>query len=86
MMEITNWSEYWSEFNDFCSDLNNSDKTKTASELREAKRFVNGLTDGWYEFQDNFKKTIDNSKELEVNEIKRANQLIKILKITLEKR
>lgn len=86
MMKIDNWSEYWNEFDALCFDLDHSNKNKTASELREAKRFVNGLTDGWYGFYDNFKKTIDNSEELEANETERANQLINILKKTLEKR
>ncbi len=53
---IASWEEYWKLFDNLCSSLNLDNKQFVVTELEDAQRHVNGLTDGWHEFLDRFEK------------------------------
>lgn len=42
---------YWYDFDHFCTTLTKSKKVDIAKKLINAKKYVNGLTDGWYDFK-----------------------------------
>ena len=50
-MKITNWEEYWKNYDLLISKIEKGNLYKIAIDLRTAKSYVNGLTDGWYDFQ-----------------------------------
>lgn len=51
-----NWEEYWQLFDNLCTSLKYDNKQFIVTELKEAQKHVNGLTDGWHEFLDEFEK------------------------------
>ena len=56
---IASWEEYWKLFDDLCNSLNLDNKQFVVTELKDAQKHVNGLTDGWHEFLDKFEKVND---------------------------
>lgn len=62
--ESNNWSKYWQRYDTLCRNIK-SENEPLAEQLIDAKLYVNGLTDGWYEFLNMFKGLIfDNSNNL----------------------
>ena len=53
---IENWEDYWALFNRLCSSLNDDNKQLVVADMKDAQKHVNGLTDGWHEFLEEFKK------------------------------
>jgi hypothetical protein len=53
---IENWEDYWIVFNRLCSSLNADNNQLVVADIKEAQKHVNGLTDGWHEFLEEFKK------------------------------
>src|SRR5690606_37423449 len=49
---VESWEEYWKLFDNLCNSLNLDNKQFIVTELKDAQQYVNGLTDGWYEFLD----------------------------------
>ncbi len=43
--------DYWYNFDQFCVTLSKGKKVDLAEKLKNAKKLVNGLTDGWYDFK-----------------------------------
>ena len=85
--EIKSWEEYWNLFDSLCNSLNRDDKPFVVTELKEAQKYVNGLTDGWHEFLDRFEKvnnTYHKSFSQEQNNL--AKTLLQNLKISLRDR
>lgn len=39
------------EFTNFCESLSNNGKSNIATRLNDAKKYLNGLTDGWFDFK-----------------------------------
>jgi hypothetical protein len=77
--------DYWYNFDQFCETLTKRKKVDLAEKLKNAKKLVNGLTDGWYDF----KKELDliynsNRTELVENELADfeylRNEIDKVLK------
>jgi len=80
------WDDYWKNFDQLCSMLTMNNKTKIETELQKAKRYVNGLTDGWYDFLNAFTAIIDNNKkDLSTEEHQLAEFLLSSLKKSLNK-
>jgi len=77
--------DYWEKYNLLCSELEYQGKHNIVTELRTAQSYVNGLTDGWYDFLNAFEKTIENEK-VEGQAQKLAETLIETLKLRLENR
>ena len=82
--EIKNWEEFWQLFDNLCSSLNHDNKQFVVTELKEAQKHVNGLTDGWYEFLEEFDKvTRAYSQKFSSEQNNLTNTLIQNLKISL---
>ena len=76
--QITSWLEYWKIF-----DLLNSDnKTDIAVKFKDAQKYANGLTDGWYEFKLVFEKSLNANRQ---NVIEEQNHIANFLLTTLNK-
>jgi len=52
------WKNYWKIFDELIELLKADNQKKIISEFIEAQKYVNGLTDGWYEFKFAFEKTL----------------------------
>ena len=77
--------DYWEKFNLLCSELEAEGKQNLVSELRKAQSYVNGLTDGWYDFLNSFEKAMT-SQKLDNLTQQLANTLIETLKNRLNNR
>ena len=85
--KIENWEEYWLQFDNLISELNVEEKFEIATKLTDAKKMVNGLTDGWFEFKEEFENTVkQNSSDLSKSNLSKADFLITKLKISLNNR
>lgn len=81
--ESNNWSKYWQRYDMLCHNIK-SENELLAERLIDAKLYVNGLTDGWYEFLNMFKGLIfDNSNNLSSDFKLEADSLIIQLENTL---
>ncbi len=84
---ITSWEEYWKMFDTLCNSLNNDNKQIVVTELKEAQKHVNGLTDGWYEFLNEFEKVNNtHNKTFSTEQAILAKTLIQNLKSSLNNR
>jgi len=82
-MKIEGWSEYWNYYDTLCKSINDEE---LINELNEAKKYVNGMTDGWYDFLNAFESAISNSSGLNSKQQTLSEQLITELKGTLKNR
>lgn len=82
-MKIEGWSEYWNYYDSLCKSINDEELIK---ELNEAKKYVNGMTDGWYDFLNAFESAISNSSGLNSKQQALSEQLITELKGRLKNR
>lgn len=85
--QITSWLEYWKIFDDLIDLLNSENKTDIALEFINAQKYVNGLTDGWYEFKSAFENSLNANRQnftVEQNHI--ANFLLSTLNKSLTNR
>ncbi|MDH6303860.1 hypothetical protein M2459_000192 [Parabacteroides sp. PF5-5] len=77
-------SEYWESYNSLVDMIEDEGIKKS---LKDAQLYLNGLTDGWYGFLNEFEKVIvTNSNNLTPEQQKLATFLIKDLKYNLEHR
>lgn len=81
-LEINSWSDYWLIFDKLIDLLKAENKDDIVLDFMDAKKFVNGLTDGWYEFKFAMAKTINTNKRLMSDE---QIQIAKFLSTTLDK-
>ena len=58
---IKEWKDYWDIFNELIKSLENSNKENIVLEFKSSQRFLNGLTDGWYEFLNAFSTSVENN-------------------------
>lgn len=65
---LTGWKDYWEIFDELTDLLTAKNKTEVVIELTDAKKYVNGLTDGWYEFKFAFEKAIDSNNHIMTKE------------------
>lgn len=84
---INSWEEYWLLFDNLCDALKSNNKQFVVTELKEAQKHVNGLTDGWHEFLEKFEK-VNNTygKEFSTDQTNLAKTLIQNLKSSLGNR
>ena len=81
------WEQYWFLFDKFISLLEIDSKNSLVSELKDAQKFVNGLTDGWYEFKFAFEKIMAiNMQNMTKEQIHIANSLLNLLNNYLKNR
>ena len=85
--KLESWTDYWKLFDRLCLALAENKNEEIVSELKNAQKHVNGLSDGWHEFLEHFQTTIDNNMKMLDHEEKRlADLLLKSLKQSLDKR
>lgn len=64
MKEFKNgWRDYWNIFDELIELLKKDEKFFIANDFLETQKYVNGLSDGWYDFKDAFQKTYELYKE-----------------------
>ncbi len=63
-MEVlfTTWEEYWKLFDQLILLLSEDNQTALAKEFNDSRQYLNGLTDGWYEFKFAFERTFELNK------------------------
>jgi hypothetical protein len=80
--QITSWLEYWKIFDALIDLLNSDNKTDIALEFIDAQKYVNGLTDGWYEFKSIFENSLNANRQ---NLTEEQNHIANFLLTTLNK-
>lgn len=71
---------YWDEYENLIQDLTLTGSNKLANELKKIKSKVFGLTDGWFEFKNDFENLIKiNIEKMTENQKNKAKSLIKKL-------
>ena len=81
------WDNYWKIFDTLIGKLKLDNQKTIISELKTAKRKVNGLTDGWFEFKFAFEKCIQlNRTKMTVEQTDIADLLVTTLNKTLTNR
>lgn len=79
---LASWQDYWKIFDELISLLNIDDQLEIVSEFKDAQKYVNGLTDGWYEFKFAFEKSLKSNSQNMTNE---QNQIADFLLSSLTK-
>ena len=80
-------SEYWKKYEEFNQSFKETGRFEISDSLENARNYVNGLTDGWYEFLNNLKKTQKYFiKELSKKETQRLNSIIQELEKNLKRK
>jgi len=55
---LMNWEDYWKIFDQLINLLEANNLASIISEFKDSQKYVNGLTDGWYDFKFAFEKTL----------------------------
>lgn len=81
------WKDYWDLYSDLINLLLHNEKDAVAQELEEARKYVNGLTDGWYDFKREFENVVlMYKKELTTQELGLAEYLLITIRQSLVNR
>ncbi len=84
--EVNNWEEYWIRYDSLVKNLKKENQFELANKLVDAKKRVNGLTDGWFEFKNEFEVVIKQNKSiLNIVNLELSLFLIKTIKSSLER-
>ena len=84
--EVNNWDEYWIKYDSLVKNLKKENQFELANKLVDAKKSVNGLTDGWFEFKNEFEVVIKQNKSiLNIVNLELSLFLIKTIKSSLER-
>lgn len=74
-------NSYWQQWNNLLALLQADGKLHIAEGLNEARRYVNGYTDGWHEFVNKAKEVmVLHGEELTPAQIEIAEDLLSIAK------
>jgi hypothetical protein len=76
--------EYLIQFDELCNSILLNGNQNAYDELRNARLYINGMTDGWFEFVIAFEKALAKHK-IQDEETKTARILIDFLRNRLEK-
>ena len=79
---LTGWQDYWKIFDELIDLLYLDNKSIIVDEFKEAQKYVNGLTDGWYEFKFAFEKSLKTNRQHLTTE---QNEIADFLLTTLNK-
>ena len=80
--QLTDWQDYWKIFDELIEQLTSENKIEIVAEFEKAQKYVNGLTDGWYEFKFALEKSINSNKQ---NMTEEQYQITEFLLTTLNK-
>ena len=79
---MDSWEQYWEVFENLCASLEQRGESTIVQGLRDDQRYVNGLTDGWWDFLEQFRSTV---KDADKNLLEYERQLVATLDSTLQK-
>ncbi|MDY3317789.1 hypothetical protein PG630_10780, partial [Riemerella anatipestifer] len=78
--KMNDLENYWDEYENLIQDLTLTGSNKLANELKKIKSKVFGLTDGWFEFKNDFENLIKiNIEKMTETQKNKAKSLIKKL-------
>ena len=78
--KIESWTDYWKFFDKLCLTLEQNKKHEIVGELKETQKYVNGMTEGWYELLKGCEADInENRQALTKEEGEASTFLIKTL-------
>lgn len=78
---------YWDTFDKYCALLTKKNQLDLVDKLKDAQKYVNGLTDGWHEYFIRIKKVQSDFKNhLDKEENKGLEYLIKSIDKMLKNR
>lgn len=84
---MTSWDDYWKTFDLLIDKLKRGGQGQIASELKDVQRYVNGMTDGWFDFKTGMEKTLElNKAKMTADHVTILNDLIEGLANSLNKR
>lgn len=79
--------DFWEDYDRLCKSLIEFDKKVIAEDLKKVKSYVNGLTDGWFDFMVEFENVIkEHYEDLSADEKNIAENLLSELKKSLDNR
>lgn len=59
---LTNWQDFWKVFDELIELLKTDNQEQIILEFKDAQLYVNGLTDGWFDFKSAFEKSLQSNK------------------------
>ena len=80
--KLTGWQDYWRIFDELIEQLLSENKLEITVEFKDAQKYVNGLTDGWYEFKFAFEKVLNSNRQYMTED---QNEIADFLLTTLNK-
>lgn len=81
---VSSWQDYWKLFDTLLVMVNAEGKQEIAAEFKAAQLYVNGLTDGWYDFLNAFESAVKSRKmEMTAEQFEIAEFLITSLNKSL---
>ena len=80
--KLAGWQDYWEIFDELIEQLLSENKSEIIAEFKDAQKYVNGLTDGWYEFKFAFEKALNSNRQ---NITEEQNKIADFLLTTLNK-
>ena len=84
---LTSWQDFWKIFDELIELLKSNNQEQIILEFKDAQLYVNGLTDGWFEFKSAFEKSFKSNKpKMTADQIKIADFLILTLNKSLTNR
>ena len=85
--KIASWDDYWREFDLLVDNLKLNGQGQLVKEFKDAQKYVNGLTDGWFDFKAEMEKTLQlNKTKMTSDQVDIANNLIEKLNDSLTRR
>ena len=61
--KLAGWQDFWKIFNELIDLLQLDKKTMIIDEFKDAQKYVNGLTDGWYKFKFALEKSLKSNRQ-----------------------
>lgn len=87
LYEFNSFEDYWKLFDKLIALLNIDNKQQITIELKEAQKYVNGLTDGWFDFKLAFERSLHlNKSKMTAEQLDIADFLVYALTQTLTNR
>jgi hypothetical protein len=84
---MKSWDDYWIAFDLLIGKLKQEGQGQIINELKDAQRYVNGMTDGWFDFKIAMEKTLElNRTKMTVEQVDILNELIQKLNNSLTRR
>jgi hypothetical protein len=84
---LNGWQDYWKIFDELIELLKADQHDQIISEFKDAQKYVNGLTDGWFDFKYAFEKSLQSNRtKMTVDQTDIADFLILTLNKSLTSR